>query len=44
MHLSHVVGENRGYIQNGNNEDHTARLDVRLDSVDFYEDAALRQS
>jgi hypothetical protein len=41
MHLSHVIGDNRGYTQNGNDEDHTARLDVRLDSIEFYEDAAM---
>lgn len=40
-HLSHVPGDSRGYTQNGNDEERTIRLDVRLDSIEFYEDKAL---
>lgn len=41
MHLSRISGDTRGYTQNGNDEERTSRLDVRLDSINFYEDTAM---
>jgi hypothetical protein len=41
MHVSNVIGDIRGYTQNGNDDPRSARLDVRLDSVEFYEDSGM---
>lgn len=40
LRMSHE-NEIKGYVQSNAADDHTARLDVRLDSVDFYEDQAM---